>query len=356
METIEAFADETVFRNDENGYTVLVIKAGRSRVSAVGIMPPISIGEKLRITGEWTEHPVYGRQIKVQSLEIEKPTTLSGIEKYLSSGMIRGVGPATAKLLIRAFGEKTLDVLYSEPDKLLDVPGIGEKRARMIQESYAEQAQQREAMVFLQSYGVTPALAVKIYKRYGENVRQIITRNPYRLVEDVEGIGFKTADRIAATLGIEPDSEYRLNAGVKFALADATAVAGHCYLPRPELALSARRMLGNDPDLIDRTIDSLILSHETSAQVLPGDDGEDVVALYQPSTYRAESEVARRPAGNDRRHAGHDGDRPFRADRRVGTRGRHRFPCAAASGHRNRRHQRHDRHHRRSRHRKNNDY
>lgn len=294
METIEAFADETVFRNDENGYTVLVIKAGRSRVSAVGIMPPISIGEKLRITGEWTEHPVYGRQIKVQSLEIEKPTTLSGIEKYLSSGMIRGVGPATAKLLIRAFGEKTLDVLYSEPDKLLDVPGIGEKRARMIQESYAEQAQQREAMVFLQSYGVTPALAVKIYKRYGENVRQIITRNPYRLVEDVEGIGFKTADRIAATLGIEPDSEYRLNAGVKFALADATAVAGHCYLPRPELALSARRMLGNDPDLIDRTIDSLILSHEISAQVLPGDDGEDVVALYQPSTYRAESEVARR--------------------------------------------------------------
>ena len=294
METIEAFADETVFRNDENGYTVLVIKAGRSRVSAVGIMPPISIGEKLHITGEWTEHPVYGRQIKVQSLEIEKPTTLSGIEKYLSSGMIRGVGPATAKLLIRAFGEKTLDVLYSEPDKLLDVPGIGEKRARMIQESYAEQAQQREAMVFLQSYGVTPALAVKIYKRYGENVRQIITRNPYRLVEDVEGIGFKTADRIAATLGIEPDSEYRLNAGVKFALADATAVAGHCYLPRPELALSARRMLGNDPDLIDRTIDSLILSHEISAQVLPGDDGEDVVALYQPSTYRAESEVARR--------------------------------------------------------------
>ena len=295
METIEAFADETVFRNDENGYTVLVVKAGKSRVSAVGVMPPISAGEKLRITGDWTEHPVYGRQIKVQSIEIEKPTTLSGIEKYLSSGMIRGVGPATAKLLIRAFGEKTLDVLYSEPDRLLEVPGIGEKRAQMIVESYAEQAQQREAMVFLQSYGVTPALAVKIYKRYGENVRQVISRNPYRLVEDVEGIGFKTADRIAASLGIEPDSEYRLGAGVKFALSEATAVAGHCYLPRPELALSAQRMLGNDPDLIERTIDSLILSHEISAQILPSDaGGEDVVALYLPSTYRAESEVARR--------------------------------------------------------------
>ena len=294
MEIIEAFADETVFRNEENGYTVLVVKAGKSRVSAVGIMPPIAVGEKLRITGDWTEHPVYGRQIKVQSIEIEKPTTLSGIEKYLSSGMIRGIGPATAKLLIRAFGEETLDVLYSQPEKLLDVPGIGQKRAQMIQESYAEQAQQREAMVFLQSYGVTPALAVKIYKRYGENVRQVITRNPYRLVEDVEGIGFKTADRIAASLGIEQSSEYRLSAGVKYTLSEATAGAGHCYLPRPELALAARRLLGSDADSIDRTIDSLILSHNISAQILPCDSGEEVVALYLPSTYRAESEVARR--------------------------------------------------------------
>ena len=294
MEIIEAFADETVFRNEENGYTVLVVKAGKSRVSAVGIMPPIAVGEKLRITGDWTEHPVYGRQIKVQSIEIEKPTTLSGIEKYLSSGMIRGIGPATAKLLIRAFGEETLDVLYSQPEKLLDVPGIGQKRAQMIQESYAEQAQQREAMVFLQSYGVTPALAVKIYKRYGENVRQVITRNPYRLVEDVEGIGFKTADRIASSLGIEQSSDYRLSAGVKYTPSEATAGAGHCYLPRPELALAARRLLGSDADSIDRTIDSLILSHDISAQILPCDDGEEVVALYLPSTYRAESEVARR--------------------------------------------------------------
>ena len=294
MEIIEAFADETVFRNEENGYTVLVVKAVKSRVSAVGIMPPIAVGEKLRITGDWTEHPVYGRQIKVQSIEIEKPTTLSGIEKYLSSGMIRGIGPATAKLLIRAFGEETLDVLYSQPEKLLDVPGIGQKRAQMIQESYAEQAQQREAMVFLQSYGVTPALAVKIYKRYGENVRQVITRNPYRLVEDVEGIGFKTADRIASSLGIEQSSEYRLSAGVKYTLSEATAGAGHCYLPRPELALAARRLLGSDADSIDRTIDSLILSHDISAQILPCDSGEEVVALYLPSTYRAESEVARR--------------------------------------------------------------
>ena len=294
MEEIEAFADETVFRNDENGYTVLVVKSGRTRVSAVGVMPPIAPGEKLRITGEWTEHPVYGRQIKVQHCEIEKPTTLSGIEKYLSSGMIRGIGPATAKLLVKAFGEKTLDVLYAEPDKLLEVPGIGKKRAKMIMESYAEQAQQREAMVFLQSYGVTPALAVKIFKRYGENVKQVLRQNPYRLVEDIEGVGFKTADRIAASMGIDQDSEYRLSAGVKHALAEATGTGGHCYLPRPELALAAQRLLGNGEEAVERTIDSLILAHALTAQLLPGEDGDSVVAVYLPQTYRAEAEVARR--------------------------------------------------------------
>lgn len=294
MDIIDAFADETVFRNDENGYTVLTVKVDKTRVSAVGIMPPIASGEKLHILGEWTEHPIYGRQIKVQRLEIEKPTTISGIEKYLSSGMIRGIGPATARLLVKTFGEETLDVLYAQPEKLLDVPGIGQKRAQLIQESYAEQAQQREAMIFLQSYGVTPNLSAKIFKRYGENVRQIITQNPYRLVEDVEGIGFKTADKIAASLGIEKDSEYRLSAGVKFVLADATSGAGHCYLPRPMLANAACRLLGSHSDAVERTIDSLILSHEISAQLLPDDDGQDFVALYQPGTFRAENEVARR--------------------------------------------------------------
>ena len=273
MESIGCFADETVFRNDENGYTVLVVKCGKTRVSAVGVMPPIAPGEKLNITGEWVEHPVYGRQIKVQSVEIEKPTTLSGIEKYLSSGMIRGIGPATAKLLVKAFGEETLDVLYAEPQRLLEVPGIGEKRANMIAESYAEQAQQREAMVFLQSYGVTPSLSVKIFKQYGDNTKQAIMQNPYRLVEDVEGVGFRTADRIAASLGVERDSEYRISAGVKYALADATNGAGHCYLPRNVLSAAAQRLLGNDEDAIERMIDSLILSHQLTAQMLPGPDG-----------------------------------------------------------------------------------
>ena len=294
MDEIEVFADETVFRNDDNGYTVLVVKSGKVRVSAVGIMPPIAPGEKLKITGDWVEHPIYGKQIKVSHCEIEKPTTLSGIEKYLSSGMIRGIGPATAKLLIKAFGEETLDVLYSDPEKLLDVPGIGPKRAKMIMESYAEQAQQREAMVFLQSYGVTPSLAVKIFKQYGENVKQVIRQNPYRLVEDIEGIGFKTADRIAASLGIEPDSEHRLSAGVKHTLQEATNGTGHCYLPREVLSMHAQHLLGNDMELIEHTIDSMILARRLIAQMLPGEDDEQIVAVYLPQTYHAEVDVARR--------------------------------------------------------------
>lgn len=294
MERIEAIADETVFRNDENGYTVLIVKCGKTRVSAVGILPPIAVGEKLAIGGEWVEHPIYGKQIKVQTCEIEKPTTLSGIEKYLSSGMIRGIGPATAKLLIKAFGEETLDVLYAQPERLLDVPGIGAKRAQMIQESYAEQAQQREAMVFLQSYGITPSLSVRIFKRYGENVKQVVTKNPYRLVEDIEGIGFRTADRIAASLGVERDSEFRIGAGIKYTLAEATGSAGHCYLPREELVANARQMLGNEEEAINHVLDSLILSRDIAAQVLPEQDADGCVACYQMQTYRAENEVARR--------------------------------------------------------------
>ena len=293
MDEIEVYADETVFRNDDNGYTVLVVKSGKTRVSAVGIMPPIAPGEKLKISGEWVEHPIYGRQIKVSSCEIEKPTTLSGIEKYLSSGMIRGIGPATAKVLIKAFGEETLDVLYSDPERLLDVPGIGPKRAKMIMESYAEQAQQREAMVFLQSYGVTPNLAVKIFKQYGENVKQVIRQNPYRLVEDIEGIGFKTADKIAASLGVEPDSEHRLSAGIRHTLQEATGGTGHCYLPRAELLAYAQQLLGNESELIEHTIDDMILSRRLIAQILPG-EGEDIVAVYLPQTYHAEVDVARR--------------------------------------------------------------
>ncbi len=293
--TIEASAEETVYRNEENGYTVLVVKVGRTRASAVGVMPPIAPGERLQIQGEWVDHPIYGKQIKVQHIDIEKPTTLSGIERYLSSGMIRGIGPATAKMLVKTFGEETLSVMLEDPDKLIAVPGIGKKRAQMISQSYIEQSEQREAMVFLQGYGISPSLCVKIYKQYGESTRHVLQQNPYRLVDDIEGVGFRTADHIAATMGIERDSVFRLSAGVKYTLSDASASNGHCYLPRQTLVLESQKLLGNDEDAIERVIDTLILAHELTAQVLPDSEtGKEVVAVYTPQMYRAECEVARR--------------------------------------------------------------
>lgn len=294
MDTIEATVIDTVFRNDENGYSVVTVKVGKARTSAVGVMPEVGAGEKLTIQGDWVEHPQYGKQIKVSSVQAEAPTTLSGIEKYLASGLISGIGPATAKLLVQTFGKKTLDVLQSEPERLLNVTGIGQKRAQMIAESFAEQAQQREALVFLQTYNVPPTLAVKIFKIYGENVQQFIRQNPYRLVDDVVGVGFKTADSIAASLGIAHESEYRLCAGVKYALMAAASGNGHTYLPRDVLKASAQHVLNVDPSLIDTAIDSLILSSQLCAQTLADPDGNECVAVYLPSYFQAEGEVARR--------------------------------------------------------------
>lgn len=293
MEEFEAVVEETVFRNEENGYSVLQVRVGRTRTSAVGVLPALGVGERLKIRGEWVEHSVYGRQIKVASCEVVQPTTLDGIEKYLASGLVHGVGPATARQLVQHFGEQTLDVLAQEPERLTELSGIGPKRAAMIAESYREQVQQRDAMMFLQRYGVGPSLAVKIFKTYGERAQELIRQNPYRLIQDVPGVGFKTADRIAASLGIEKSSEYRLNAGVIYALEEAGAGSGHTYLPRPTLLERAARLLEAAPEQLEETIDALILSRGLVARELDTDEGA-VVAVYLPAYYSAESEVARR--------------------------------------------------------------
>ncbi len=293
MEDFEAVVEETVFRNEENGYSVLQVRVGKARTSAVGVLPALGSGEHLLIHGEWMEHPVYGKQIKIAACEVVKPTTLSGIEKYLASGLVHGIGPATAKQLVQRFGKDTLDVLACAPERLQELPGIGKKRAAMIAQSYQEQAQQRDAMVFLQTYGVSPSLAVKIFKVYGERVQDVIRGNPYRLVEDVPGIGFKTADRIAFSLGVEKESDYRLCAGVKYALEDAGAGSGHTYLPRPVLLQRAAKLLEVGPELLDNAIDSLILGHNLVAREIE-QEGEPVVAVYLPAYYSAEGEVARR--------------------------------------------------------------
>ena len=290
MEQVEASVLGTVYRNDENGYSVVMARMGRSEITVVGVLPELTAGEQAIFSGEWVEHPQYGRQLKCSACQLQKPTTLLGIERYLGSGLIHGVGPSTAKLIVQHFGEETLTVLSEHPERLQEVPKMGKKRWIQIAESFREQQQAREAMVFLQSYGIPASLSVKISRLYGERTPEVIRQNPYRLCEDLEGVGFLTADRIGTALGIAPDSEHRIQSAVKYVLRDAAASMGHVYLPRRELTLRAAQLLHVEEALCHRQIQQLALLRDV---VLQGGDGEEE-RVYLPAFDAAEREVAQR--------------------------------------------------------------
>ena len=287
-EQLEAVIEETIFRNEENGYSVVQAKAGRESVTVVGTLPALAPGEQVLLSGSWTAHPQYGKQWKATACEIRKPTTLLGIERYLGSGLIRGVGPSTARLLVQAFGKNTLDVLSEYPERLTEVPGIGKKRAAQLAESFREQYAAREAMVFLQAYGVSPTLAVKISKAYGADAQRKIRENPYRLIDDIDGVGFLTADRIALSLGIPQDSEYRLRSGLKYVLQEAAAGEGHTFLPKPLLLERAARALRVEDGLLAHALDMLLFAREIIALDLDGQE-----ALLLSGFFYAEKEIAR---------------------------------------------------------------
>ncbi|MBQ8092221.1 MAG: ATP-dependent RecD-like DNA helicase [Clostridia bacterium] len=292
---LSAVAEETVYRNEDNGYTVLTVRAGKQRFSAVGIMPQIGEGECLDLEGKWVEHPTYGQQLKVESIKIRPPETKSGIERYLSSGLISGIRSATAKLIVDHFGDDALRIIGEEPERLLEISGIGKRRAALIAESYAAQAEEREAMLFLQKYSIPARLAVKIFRQYDTNVQEVITKNPFRLVEDIEGIGFKTADHIAAAVGIEKTSNFRIHAGLHYKLQEAIGGTGHCYLPRPELVSGTRTLLGVPQELVDTELDAMIISRNLIAEIVPDEEtGQEVIAVYEPATYKAEKLIALR--------------------------------------------------------------
>ena len=290
MEQVEASVLGTVYRNDENGYSVVMARMGRSEITVVGVLPELTAGEQAVFSGEWVEHPQYGRQLKCSACQLQKPTTLLGIERYLGSGLIHGVGPSTAKLIVQHFGEETLTVLSEHPERLQEVPKMGKKRWIQIAESFREQQQAREAMVFLQSYGIPANLSVKISRLYGERTPEVIRQNPYRLCEDLEGVGFLTADRIGTALGIAPDSEHRIQSAVKYVLRDAAVSMGHVYLPRRELTLRAAQLLHVEEALCHRQIQQLALLRDV---VLQGGDGEEE-RVYLPAFDAAEREVAQR--------------------------------------------------------------
>ena len=290
MEKLEAGILGTVFRNEENGWTVLTVRAGRNEVTVVGTLPELSPGEQAVFTGEWTEHRSYGRQFKCVSCEIQTPTTLLGIERYLGSGIIRGIGPATASLIVSRFGEETLTVLSEHPERLTEIPGIGPKRMVMISESYQEHQGARQAMIFLQSYGIPAALAVRIGKFYGDRTPEIVRQDPYRLCDDLEGVGFRTADRIGIALGVAPDSDSRIRCAMKYVLREAAASAGHVYLPEEELCRASASLLQVSRELCARALTSLLLSSALIAE--EGEEGGR--RIYLPAFWRAEQEVALR--------------------------------------------------------------
>ena len=288
MSKFEGTVEEIVFRNEANGWTVASFRLdGSGRTSAVGILPFLAAGEHVILDGELTEHRDYGQQIKVESYEISRPETKSGVEKYLGSGLIKGIGPATAKLIVKHFGVNTLDILESEPHRLTEIPGIGPKKAAMIRESFAEQNEMRASLIFLQGAGLTPALALKVYKAFGAQSEAVLRRNPYRLADEIDGVGFTTADRIARGMGFTMENEERLKSGVQYVLSEAVGRMGHMYLPREEILSQAGEVLGVAADLVEHTVKGLIIEKKLVEEKI-----EDARCVYLPKLYKVEKETA----------------------------------------------------------------
>ncbi|HHU63489.1 MAG TPA: ATP-dependent RecD-like DNA helicase [Clostridiales bacterium] len=288
MVEIEGIVTEIVFNNESNGFTVAEIKEGKRLLTAVGCMPYLSPGETVRLIGEWVTHPDYGKQLKVHSYNTVVPSTLNGIERYLASGLVEGVGPVTAKKIVERFGLDTLDIIQNHPDRLLEVPGIGPLKKEKICKSFGEQKEIREVMMFLQSYGISPNYSIKIYKMYGSQTISLIKDNPYRLARDISGIGFKTADRIAQSLGIAFDSPHRIRAGINYVLSQCAAM-GHTYLPRQEVIASGSRLLQVDEHLVENALVRSIMEGEVIQEQL-----EDTQAVYLAPFYNAELGVCTR--------------------------------------------------------------
>src|SRR6188768_2947300 len=247
-EVLAVLVERVTYHNTENGFCVLRAKARghRDLVTIVGHAAAISAGEWITASGEWVTDRTHGQQFKARFLRTSAPTSIEGIEKYLGSGMIRGIGPVYARKLVRAFGEKVFETIEAEPERLREVTGIGPVRARRITDAWAEQKVVREIMVFLHEHGVGTARAVRIYKTYGADAVQVMAENPYRLARDIRGIGFKTADAIAMKLGIEKAAMIRVRAGISFALTEAMD-EGHCGLPTEELVPLAEKLLEVPP-------------------------------------------------------------------------------------------------------------
>ena len=272
METITGFVEHIVYRNEENGYTVLNLASNEEdEVTCVGVFQMISEGESLELTGEYTVHPSYGPQFKVQQYSIKAPEDIASIERYLGSGAIKGVGAALAARIVRKFKEDTFRIIEEEPERLAEIKGISERKAQEIAQQTEEKRELRQAMIFLQNYGISLSLAVKIYQTYQLDMYRIIQENPYRMAEDVAGVGFKIADEIAHRVGIHLDSDFRIRSGIMYVLQQAS-LEGHTYLPEELLTRRACELLGVDASgvekhYMDMAIDRKLILKQSEAEV-----------------------------------------------------------------------------------------
>ena len=290
QEVLAGIVERVTYHNDESGFCVLRVKARghRDLVTVVGHSAAIAAGEWITATGEWFNDRTHGLQFKARFLKTTPPTTAEGIEKYLSSGMIRGIGPVYAKKMVKAFGEQVFDIIEANPERLREIDGIGVVRAQRITAAWAEQKAVREIMVFLHSNGVGTARAVRIYKTYGADAIQVMTDNPYRLARDIRGIGFRTADAIAMKLGIEKTAKIRVRAGISYALTEAMD-KGHCGLPVEELAPLAVELLDVPKELIQTALDL-----ELAEGAVIADAVGETRCIFLAGLYRSEQAIAER--------------------------------------------------------------
>lgn len=272
-ETVTGYIDHIIFRNDQNGYTVMVLKqTGEEELTCVGTFPDISQGATIEASGNYIHHPVYGKQFQIASFTEKMPEDSLAMERYLGSGALKGIGAALAARIVRRFGEDTLRIVEEEPERLSEIKGISEKKAREIAAQVTEKADMRRAMIFLQKYGISLNLGAKIYQKYGQSLYNVLQENPYRLAEDISGVGFKIADEIAGRIGIQADSDYRIRSGMLYVLLQASG-EGHIYLPKEELFRRAASLLQVDisymeKHLMDMAIDRKVVLKEREKETI----------------------------------------------------------------------------------------
>lgn len=289
-ESVTGYIDHIIFRNEDNGYTVFVLKGTEGddeELTCVGTFPVISQGATIEASGKFINHHIYGKQFQITSFIEKMPEDAMAMERYLGSGAIKGIGAALAARIVRRFGADTLRIVEEEPERLAEIKGIGEKKAREIAAQMEEKADMRKAMMFLQKYGISLNLGAKIYQKYGDSVYSVLQENPYRLADDISGVGFKIADEIAGRIGIHTDSDYRIKSGMMYTLLQATG-EGHVYLPREELFRRASELLGVDASYMEKHLMDLSMERK----VIQKEEGEKIL-VYPSRFYYLELNTAR---------------------------------------------------------------